>query len=332
MTEIFNRPLSPAVELVRRYGGPVSHAVLDPSRSIFRDPDIDGLIGFLPTYRCAVVLGDPVCAPENNAALADAFAAHCANNNRSILYTAATADMQAYARDRGYGTMEFASLLMADPRHDPEEGHQGYHLRQHLNHTRRTGVTVSEYMGEAAPDVLLEAQAETVCERWLSTRHGPQMYLGCPRLFEDRPGRRWFIAKHAGNVVGVLSMLRVSCIDSSSLINIVFSSPAAPLYTNELMVVAALQALREEGASTVCLGVGPQATLGRIEGCNGITELLSRSLYWLSAKTMHQHGKTEFWEKYHVTRREPLYLLFQSPRIRFREVNALFRAFHFSMK
>ena len=53
MTEIFNMPLSPDVELVRRYGGPVSHAALDPSRCIFRAPGIDGLIGFLPTHRSA---------------------------------------------------------------------------------------------------------------------------------------------------------------------------------------------------------------------------------------------------------------------------------------
>ncbi len=130
MTETFINSISPVVELVRRYGGPVSHAALDPSRSIFRAPDIEGLIGFLPTYKGAVVFGDPICAPENKAVLADSFAAHCADNNRSILYVAASADMQAYARDHGYGSMEFASLLMADPQHDPEQGHQGYHLRQ----------------------------------------------------------------------------------------------------------------------------------------------------------------------------------------------------------
>jgi lysylphosphatidylglycerol synthetase-like protein (DUF2156 family) len=332
MTDIFNIPLSPVVELVRRHGGPVSHAVLDPSRSIFRVPGIDGLIGFLPTYRCAAVLGDPICAPENKAVLADAFATHCADNNRSIIYAAATAGMQVYARDHGYGTMEFASLLMADPQHDPEEGHQGHHLRQHLNHTRRTGVTIYEYEGEVSPDARIEAQAQVVCEHWQNNRHGPQMYLGCPRLFEDRPGRRWFLAEQAGTVIGVLSMLGVSGIDSGCLINLVFSSPTAPPHTNELMVVAALRALREEGINTICLGIGPQTELGRIDGCDGITRFLSCNFYRLAAKIMHLHGKTKFWEKFHVTRGEPLYLLFQSPTIGFREVNALLRTFHFSVK
>jgi lysylphosphatidylglycerol synthetase-like protein (DUF2156 family) len=219
----------------------------------------------------------------------------------------------------------------ADPQHDPEVDHRGHHLRQHLNHARRTGVMVREYLGETAPDARLEAQAEAACEQWLAARHGLQLHLGRPRLFEDRPGRRWFIAEQVGRVVGMLSMLRMNCFECHSLINIVFSSPAAPLYTKELMVVAALQALREEGIRSVCLGAGPLAALGRIDGCGGVTEFLSRSLYRLAAKVMNLHGRTVFWEKYHVTRREPLYLLFQSPRIKLRELIALFRAFHFSV-
>ena len=84
-----------------------------------------------------------------------------------------------------------------------------------------------------------------------------------------------------------------------------FSSPDAPLYTNELMVAAALRALRAEGARSVCLGVGPLPALGQVDGCGSVTEFLSR--------------------------REPLYLLFQSPCIGLRELNALFRALHLSM-
>jgi lysylphosphatidylglycerol synthetase-like protein (DUF2156 family) len=331
MTEIFDSPHSTVVELVRRHGGPVSHAALDPSRSIFRIPGIDGLIGFLLVGRCAVVMGDPICAPEHKASLADAFAAYCVDKGWSFLYSTASAAMQIYARERGYATMEFASLLMADPQCDPEADHQGYHLRQHLNHARRTGVTVREYMGGALPDAQLEALAESSCEQWLSSRHGPQMYLGHPRLFQDRIGRRWFIAEQAGSVAGFLSMLSVSCVEGDSLINIVFSSPAGPLYTNELMVAAALRTLREEGARSVCLGVGPLEKLGQIDGCGCATEFISRSIYRLAANVLHLHGRTVFWEKFRVTRREPLYLLFQSPNIGFREVNALLRAFHLSV-
>jgi len=192
-------------------------------------------------------------------------------------------------------------------------------------------VTVREYPGEPSPDARLEAQMEAACELWLTARHGPQLYLGRPRLFEDKPGRRWFIAEQAGSVVGLLSMRQASCFECHSLINIAFSSPAAPLYTNELMVTAALRAMREEGTRSVCLGVGPLEALGKIDGFDGVTEFLARGLYRLTAKVMNLHGRTMFWEKYQLTRKEPLYLLFQSSHIGFRELNALFQAFHFSV-
>jgi lysylphosphatidylglycerol synthetase-like protein (DUF2156 family) len=325
------KPLSTVVDLVRQYGGVVSHAALDPSHSAFRAPGIDGLISYLPVCRCAVVQGDPVCAPEHKAQLADAFADYCADKGWSILYVTATAGMQAYAHERGYVSMEVADLLVADPQNDPEAGPEGRHLRQHLNHARRAEVKVSEYKGE--PDTQFEAETQAMCASWLRGRHGLQMYLGRPRLFDDRVGRRWFIAEQAGKVVGFLSMLRVGCTECPNLINIVFSSPAAPLYTNELMVATALQALREEGVRSICLGVGPLEKLGRIEGCGATAEWLSRKLYYLSStKLMHQYDKTVFWEKFRVAQREPLYLLFQSSPIGLREIYALLRGLHFSMK
>ncbi len=128
------------------------------------------------------------------------------------------------------------------------------------------GVRVREYHGEASPDAWLETQAEEACAQWLTNRHGTQIHLGRPRLFGDKLGRRWFVAEHAGNIVGLLSMLRVGKGGGGRLINLVFSSPVAPLHTNELMVVTALRALREEGVSSVCLGIGPLEALGRIDG------------------------------------------------------------------
>ena len=331
MIKHINKPPSSIVELVRHYGGPVSHAALNPKLSLFQTPDIEGFIGFQLINRCAVVQGDPVCASEYKAALADTFASHCTNNGWSFLYTSVTADMHTYAKERGHATMQFADLLIADPQVDPELGHQSHHLRQHLNNTRRSGIKVREFFAEKNPNVLLEAQIAETCEQWLKARHGLQMYLGHPRLFDDRLGRRWFIAEHNDGIVGLLSMLDISCFECHHLINLVFSSPAAPLYTNELMIATALQALRREHVKAVCLGVGPLELLGQIEGCQVITEFLSRRLYRFASKMLNLQGRSAFWDKFHITAKEPMYLIFQSSHIGIREIYALFRAFNCSI-
>jgi hypothetical protein len=112
--------------------------------------------------------------------------------------------MLTYAQKRGYAIMEFASLLITDPQYDLKTDHQNFHLRQHLSHVGRSGVTVHEYPRGITPDDQLEAQMESVYRRWVAARRGLQMYLADQRLFEGRSGRRWFIAKLEGRVVGIL--------------------------------------------------------------------------------------------------------------------------------
>ncbi|MCX7102711.1 MAG: hypothetical protein NTX38_14830 [Methylobacter sp.] len=97
------------------------------------------------------------------------------------------------------------------------------------------------------------------------------------------------------------------------------------------MVVEALSALRNECVPLVSFGVGPLAALGRIEGASRFSEFLSRSIYRLASRVINLHSKTVFWEKFHVTLREPLYLLSQSSRFGLRELTTLSLAFHISL-
>ncbi|MGZ4958988.1 MAG: phosphatidylglycerol lysyltransferase domain-containing protein [Methylomonas sp.] len=327
----FDSRLSSDIDLVRRYGGPVSHAALNPSHRTFRSPGIDGMVGFLLAQGCAVALGDPMCAPEQRDELTAAFAKYCADNKWSVIYAVATSNLRSFVNESGGGMLEFADLLVANPQHDPEAGSKGRHLRWNLNRARRHDVKVHEYQGNRSPDAELEARAMEALGSWRAGRKGFQMYLGSPRLFADRPGCRWFIAECAGSVVGVLYMMQVNCAGCRYLIDLVFSTPDAPQHTNELMVVSAFKALREEGEVAVCLGVGPKALLGEVRGFGTLSSALARSFYKISNKMVPQHGKTVFWEKFGIVHREPLYLIFQHPRVGIREFHALLKTFNFSM-
>jgi hypothetical protein len=46
---------------------------------------------------------------------------------------------------------------------------------------------------------------------------------------------------------------------------------------------------------------------------------------------MGLQGRSVFWKKFNVTHIEPIYLIFNSPSIGLREINALFWAFNFSL-
>ncbi len=319
------------IDLVRRHGGPVSHAALNPAFRTFRFPGIDGLIAFQLHRRCAVVMGDPICPPEQRTELAAAFAKYCAHNKWSVFYAVASDEMQRFNGQAGGGALEVGDLLIADPQHDPEAGSKARSLRRNINRVRRENVKVWEYHGNSSPDPELEARAELALESWRANRTGFQMYVAL-RIFADRPGCRWFIAEREGAIVGLLYMTTVNCGGCRYSIDLVFATPDAPRHTSELLVVTAFKALREEGEKAVCLGVGPKAELGEIHGFGPIASRVARGVYQLSNRMMPQHGKTVFWEKFGIVRREPVYLLFERPRVGVRELGGLLKAYNFTLQ
>src|SRR5581483_9278715 len=124
----------------------------------------------------------------------NAFVAHCRGRGWSTIAVATTQPTSP----RASGAVAFADLLFADPRKDPTAGHAGRHLRQNLAHVRREGVSVFEYKGERDED--LEQRAQAACDRWRRDR-GASMFITETRLFTERMGRRWFVARKDGEII-----------------------------------------------------------------------------------------------------------------------------------
>lgn len=308
------------IERVRRFGGALSHAMLDPSCGVFETAGIDGAVPYEVVGNCAVELGDPVCAGGEQDALQAAFEEHCRDHGWSTITVATTRSGDHDA------AIAFADLLFADTRHDPESSHAGRHLRQNLNRVRREGVSAEEYAGPR--DEGLESRAQSACERWRHQR-GATMFVTEPRLFTERLGRRWFVARRGDDVVGLLSLLRAGAV-AGNLVNLVFATPDAPAHTTDLLVSRAMASLREEGAKSICFGIGPRADIA-LRGFGRASTATAKSVYRIGDRLVHFRAKTAFWEKFGPLRREPIFIRFTTPRVGFRECRALFRVFHFSL-
>ena len=307
-------------ERVRRYGGALSHALLDPACRAFVLDGVDGVVAFQVIGNCAVEFGDPICATAHKGAMQNAFVAHCRGRGWTTI-AVATTDAKSGGSSAAVG---FADLLFADPRHDPTTGHAGRHLRQNIARVRRAGVTVREYRGE---DEDVERRAQEACERW-RREQGASMFITDTRLFTERLGRRWFIAEKGGDVVGLLSLLRADNV-GGSLVNLVFADPSAPSHTTDLLVVETMRALRDEGAPSVCFGIGPRREIA-VDGFHRMSVALAKSVYRFGDRLVHFYAKTAFWEKFGPLERAPLFIRFEPPHLGVRECRALFRVFHFS--
>ena len=312
------------IELVRRWGGSASNAVLDPVCKIFTVPNIEGLIGYRMESGCAIVFGDPICPPENIPSLVHAFHSYCQAQGATVVYVTATQQFAKWAMENiCKASLAFGEEIVIDPYCDPRalKGANACVVRRKVKHAKHEAVEVKEYIPH---DKKLEQAMEQVGTEWLKSRHGPQIYIAHIRLFCDRIGKRWFYARHGNQIVGVFTLNQLNNYQGW-LLSALMITPSAPHGTPELLVTTAIDTLRAEGCHYITCGSVPGDTLGEIVGLNTISTWLMRQIFKVAKKIFNLNGRMKFWEKFQPKCR-PSYILFTEPDIRLREIWAIMRA------
>ncbi len=316
--------------LVRRYGGSVSTALLDPSCDLFRAQAIEGAIGFRSRFGCAVSIGDPVCAEDDKPRLARAFSEHCRARRLHTAYAVAGPSFAHWAADHGYGALCFGEELSFDPRRDPAAGAPGRELRKKLFRAGREGIEVIEYRPLRGRDPGAEREMEAVARSWLDARSGPQVYVVPVRLFAHLEGRRLFYALHRGRVVGVLSTVRLEA-RGGYLFDHHLVLPDAPIGTSESLIAEALRTFGGEGCGWATFGPAPANELGEILGLSQRQARLARSVFRKLGQTFHFESRNRYRRKFQVASSQSSYLLVSPPRFGPREIGGLVNAFNASL-
>jgi lysylphosphatidylglycerol synthetase-like protein (DUF2156 family) len=317
------------VEKIRRWGGSASNALLDPACKLFIPSHIDGLLGYRLELGCAIVLGDPVCAPANIPILVHAFNHFCKVRGWKIIYTIASEQFAKWViGHQGGALVEFGEELILDPHSDPraKTGVNASLVRRKVRHALNENVKVQEYKGKNQE---IEKEIEQVGQAWLNSRRGPQIYISHVNLFENRFGKRWFYAQQEENIIGTLVLNQLQA-RQGWLLNHLMITPQAPHGTPELLVISALEALQQEGCHFITFGNSPGKELGEIVGLNKINAWLARRAYKIANKIFHLDGKQKFWGKFHPES-ERSYLIFSNSHISFRELWGLMRALNVSL-
>lgn len=327
---IINSERDQIVQLIRRWGGLAADALLDPSTKFFQVPEIEGLIGYRILSKCAVVFGDPICSPADRDSLSEAFDHYCKEQPFSIVYLIASESFAKWAMHHTCNAMvQFGTTLFVNPQNDPRELH-GAHaslVRRKVRHAIGEGVTVNEYV---AREELTEKAMIQAAKTWLQNRRGPQVHISHVYLFDDRLGKRWFYAMKNGKIVGIVVLnLLESC--TGWLMNHMMITPDAPQGTPELLVVSALEVLKQEGCTYATFGAVPDTQLGEISGLGSFSAWTARMIYRAAYHLFHLNGHKMFWGKFQPET-APSYLLFSRSQIGPREIKALFEAMNVSIK
>ena len=102
---------------IQRFGNAASLGLLHPDCAFFNDASIDGIIGFRKEGRCAIVIGDPVCALPDRIALADSFNDYCRKLKIKSIYSMASESFtNATLNFFGGAALQFGHEIILDPR------------------------------------------------------------------------------------------------------------------------------------------------------------------------------------------------------------------------
>ncbi len=313
-------------ELVRKWGGSTSVALLDPECQLYWSSNYDGVIGYKLGKNCVVSFGDPVCSPEHTLSLVESFHEYCQSKNLGVVYTAASQQFAKLAKHNVcHAWLQVGEELIVDPHHDPMEGAKGRKLRNKVSHCQNAGVSVSEYTDN---NEKLEKDIDHVATAWLKARKGPQIYLANVNLFDNRAGKRWFYARQGNKIVGALLLNQLEA-KQGWLINLLLTTPEAPHGTSEMLVVNTLKVLRDEGCHYLSLGGATGDKVGEMEGLGSLSKVIAQIGFQLAKWMLPLDDRRTYWKKFQPNS-QPSYLLFSKHSFGINEVLSVMKALNVS--
>lgn len=278
--------------LVKRLGNPISTVLLLSPCNVFQIPHIDGAIGYHQVGNCAVVIGDPICLPEDTTELAKAFHLHCQESDLKLVYFFAYQDFAYWAINSGCRTLiQVGSELSINPTHFQTK----HKLRWQINQAIHHGVYVEEYKNF---DLSLEEQMKNTIHTWLKQRRGPQIHLGKLNFFECDAPKRIFYAHHKDKILGVLMLNPVDRFQGWVMSNYL-AILEAPVGTTEHLICSAIDSLAQENCHFLCLGGVSGTKLGEVLGLSPLGKALADLIFKVARWCFRLDAKTIYLSKFH---------------------------------
>lgn len=170
-TEHFAQVDQPEAKLVRYYGAhTLAFFGLSSENLHFLAPYGEGLVNYRLANNVAIVLGDPVCAPEACEQVTRSFLNFCALHNwRVAFYQVYPASLDTY-RALKLKLFKMGEEAVLDPQAFTLNGSALANVRTSCRRAEREEVTIHWYEGELPPEV--RQQIEHLSNAWLESKAG----------------------------------------------------------------------------------------------------------------------------------------------------------------
>lgn len=287
--------------IIKRLGNPESTTLLHSPCEVFQIPQVDGIIGYYQIGNCAVVVGDPICLPQDIETLTNAFHSYCQEHNLKIVYLLVYQEFAHWGIQNGCQTLiQVGSELSINPTTFEKK----QKLRWKINQSIKQGVNVKEYKEF---DPALEIELKKVTQNWSNQRSGPQIHLGNLNFFSSRSEKRVFYAELNNHVIGILVLTPVDRFHGW-VVSSYLAITEAPVGTTENLMCTAFDALAEENCSFLCLGAVSGEKLGEVVGLSPLGRSMAEWIFKTARSFFKLDAKAKYLNKYHPSLRSTFLL------------------------
>ncbi|KXT16314.1 hypothetical protein AC579_3767 [Pseudocercospora musae] len=287
----------PIEKLIANYGDASNTSWLEPKFEHWRDPHTGAAVGFVPHEGFAITIGDPLCHQSQYAKTIGGYLRYIKKERRlkPLWLLCGSAAEEVLANKFDWRTLSVAAEQRLDPNnnpaaHDPE-------IQRKCRHAEKEGVKVHDIpLGTAVPDDVKE-KIDGRIQDWLKNRKGKQVHLTDVHPWQDVEHRQYhYTTTKDGQICGLVILAQLSP-DHGWQVKFALDFPGAPSGAIELLVLHALKAAGQTGATSVTFGGGATAKLTPGHNLKGTRVKVLAKAYHAIATELKLTNKSEFREK-----------------------------------
>ncbi|MCL2490864.1 MAG: DUF2156 domain-containing protein [Propionibacteriaceae bacterium] len=242
---------------------PTSYLALEDDKALFFSENVTGVVAYRIVGDYIVVMGDPICAPDDFAAVLREFYLFCSEGDYTAVFLATTERYLAKYKAMGFDHIKCGEEAIFELASFDLAGGARAKFRSKFNGATNAGVTVHEYKPGEARDLSTDWAFESVSADWLKGKKSGQLMFTIGGLNLHNPmDRRYFYARDRdGQIVGFNVFLPYEG-GSSYLVDMTRRLRHAPAGVTEKINGEAFLQFKAEGKHLASLGVAPLSNLG----------------------------------------------------------------------
>jgi phosphatidylglycerol lysyltransferase len=233
-----------------------------PGARFWSCPEIDGAVPYNKFGKVWLVPGDPLASEKEAPELARRFIAAARADGCFAAFMPVTERFAIHASSLGLGAAKIAAAPYFDLASWGPRGDRGKKARAGVNQARRAGIRVTRVYQLSQG---LKEETALLCRNWLQSRRAVKLgWLFALDPFAHAERKKFFTARDVNqNLVGFLAASAMPAREGWYLED-VLRCPDAPAGTADLLVVEALNCLKNDGAKIATLGTSPIARDGKV--------------------------------------------------------------------